>query len=71
MSDKKRIDLQKHVSPKVPRRYLIRIGIYTALVIGLIVAVYFMRDQVPDPKPKVNYDSVEEIQEYSIDTTGN
>ncbi|XOV66673.1 MAG: hypothetical protein ACFHU9_13690 [Fluviicola sp.] len=69
MSDEKRIDLQKHVSPKVPRRYLIRIAIYAGLIGGSIFLIYFLSDQ---PKKEVvikDPSAVEEIRNYSIDTT--
>ncbi|GAB5417516.1 MAG: hypothetical protein Crog4KO_30980 [Crocinitomicaceae bacterium] len=69
MSDKKRIDLQKHVSPKVSRRYIIRFGIYALLVAGLLVVIYFMRDSKSEAKTDTDYESVEEIRNFTIDTT--
>ena len=69
MNEKKRIDLQKHVSPKVSRRYLIRFGIYAFLVAGLLVLIYFMQDKSPEPEEDVDYESVEEIRGVIIDTT--
>jgi lipid-A-disaccharide synthase-like uncharacterized protein len=69
MSDEKRIDLQKHVSPKVPRRYLIRIAIYAGLIGGSIFLIYFLRDQPKEEVVKKDPASVQEIHNYSIDTT--
>jgi hypothetical protein len=70
MSDKKRIDLQKHVPQKVPRSYVIRIAIYVGLVAGLMVVIYFMRDNAQEPKAEsLNYDTADEIHDYTIDTT--
>lgn len=70
MSDKKRIDLQKHVPQKVSRSYMVRIAIYVGLVAGLMVVIYFMRDNALEPKAESqDYNTVEEIRDYTIDTT--
>lgn len=71
MSDEKRIDLQKHVSQKVSRRYLIRFGIYAALVAGMLLAIYFLRDQPQkkDSETLKDPNSVEEIRDFDVDTT--
>ena len=69
MEEKKRIDLQKHVSPKVSKRYLIRFGIYAFLVAGLLVLIYFMQAKDPEPKENVDYESVDEIRGVTVDTT--
>ncbi len=71
MSDEKRIDLQKHVSPKAPRGYLIRIAIYIALIAGSIFLIYYFRDQPKKAAPKKDPDSIEEIRNFEIDTTSN
>lgn len=71
MSDEKRIDLQKHVSPKAPRSYLIRIAIYAGLIAGSIFLIYFIWDQPKKEQTQKDPDSVEEIRNFEIDTTGN
>ncbi len=69
MRDNKRIDLQKHVSPKVSRRYIIRFAVYALLVAGLLVVIYFMRDSKSETESSSDYESVEEIRNFTIDTT--
>jgi len=73
MDEKKRIDLQKHVSPKVPKRYLIRIGIYAILVAGLLILIYYMRnhDPVQETGKARDYKDTKEIQldDFDIDDT--
>ncbi|MCR9170857.1 MAG: hypothetical protein NXI10_00070 [bacterium] len=69
MRDEKPIDLQKHVSPKAPRSYLIRIVVYAALIAGCIFMIYFFRDQPKQETPPKDQNSVEEIRNFDIDTT--
>ncbi|PWL32982.1 MAG: hypothetical protein DCO96_01125 [Fluviicola sp. XM-24bin1] len=69
MSDEKPIDLQKHVSPKVSRRYLVRFAIYAALVAGMLLLIYFLREEPKKESPTKNPDDVEEIRNFEIDTT--
>jgi len=69
MSDEKHIDLQKHVSPKAPRSYLIRIAIYAGLIGGCIFLIYYFRDQPKKAAPQKDPDKVEEIRNFEIDTT--
>ena len=69
MDERKKIDLQKHVSPKVSRRYLIRFAIYAALVAGLLLLIYFLREPQKKVMPSKDPDTVEEIRNFDIDTS--
>lgn len=68
MSDDKRIDLQKHVSPRAPKSYLIRIVIYAALIAGCIFLIYFMQDRSVKTQKKPDPNKVKEIRNFTIDT---
>ena len=68
MSDDKRIDLQKHVSPKAPRSYLIRIAVYAGLIVGSIILIYYIRDRPSKTQKKKDPERVEEIRNFTIDT---
>lgn len=72
MDENKKIDLKKYVSPKVSRSYLIRIFIYVALIAGLLLVIYFMRNNGINSGQKESekdMEDVEVIQDYSLDTT--
>ena len=68
MGNDKRIDLQKHVSPKAPRSYLIRIAVYAGLILGSIFLIYYIQNRSSETSKKADPNKVEEIRNFTIDT---
>lgn len=49
MDERKKIDLQQHVSPKASRKYMVKIIIYCVLLGSLITLIYYVQDQKSTP----------------------
>lgn len=68
MDEGKKINLKKHVSPKVPRSYLWRIVAYCLIIGGLITFILYLKNQdTPKIKEKRNPGDVKEIKEFTIE----
>lgn len=70
MEERKKIDLQRHVSPKVPNKYLWKILFYCLLLGGLVAFIFYLQDEEKAqqaPSKKTTTDQVDEITDFTIE----
>ena len=66
MDDRKKIDLQRHVSKKVPKSYIWRIVVYCLLIGGIVGFIYYLKNQ-ETPKEKTKLEDIKEIDDFDVD----
>jgi hypothetical protein len=71
MDEHKKINLKKYISPKVPRRYLLRIAIYILILTTILIFLFWNRNNSSQKPTLKSSDEIEEIRGYSLDTTSN
>ncbi len=70
MEERKKINLRRHVSPKVPSKYLWRILFYCLLLGGLVVFIVYLRDDAIAKQEKAKKqptEAVKEIKDFTIE----
>lgn len=67
MEDGPKINLRKHVSPKVPRSYLWKILIYCILIGGLVVLVQVLQKPKEKKATKTDVHKVKEIKNIRVE----
>lgn len=70
MEERKKIDLQRHVSPKVPNKYLWKVLFYCLLLGGLIAFIFYLQDEEKTQQnqaKKPTIDQGQEITDFTIE----
>jgi hypothetical protein len=68
MEERERPDFQQYVPKKVSKIYVLKILLYTIMLVAMGVFLY--RKLKSQPKPKVNTQKIEQIDHVKIDNSG-
>lgn len=66
MDDHKKIDLQRHVSKKVPKSYLWRIVVYCLLIGGIIGFIFYLKNE-ESAKDNKKLEDINEIDDFEVE----
>ena len=64
--EQRKIDLKQHALAPVSKKYLLRIIMYIALLVGLCYVVYYLHNREPEPKPIKNPKNIREIRGVTL-----